>query len=210
MTLKKRGPPLGTQSTTALKVLIPTTRNRQDWFDENDPVIHALLKEKHHLLWAHQSDPSCLAKKAAFINLHSQIQTKLRSLQDTWLNAEADKIQGYADWHDTKWCNDALKSVYRSQFSGSFPVIAANLLTEKKQILERWAEHFDSVLNGPSTINDAAIECLPQAPVNLELDSPPTTEEVLKAIKQMFTGKARGLDAIPANVDKAGGPVLLF
>ena len=53
MTLKKRGPPLGTQSTTALKVLIPTTRNRQDWFDENDPVIHALLKEKHHQLWAH-------------------------------------------------------------------------------------------------------------------------------------------------------------
>ena len=131
-------------------------------------------------------------------------------MQDTWLNAEADKIQGYADWHDTKWCNDALKSVYRSQFSGSFPVIVANLLTEKKQILERWAEHFDSVLNGPSTINDAAIECLPQAPVNLELDSPPTTEEVLKAIKQMFTGKARGLDAIPANVDKADGPVLLF
>ena len=131
-------------------------------------------------------------------------------MQDTWLNAKVDKIQGFSDWHDTKRCYDALKSVYRPQSSGSFPVIGATLLTEKKQILERWAEHFDSVLNGPSTINDAAVECLPQARVNLELDSPPTTEVVLKAMKQMFTGKAPGLDAIPANVDKAGGPVLLF
>ena len=157
-----------------------------------------------------RATPPAQQKMVALINLHSQIQTKLRSLQDIWLNAEADEIQGYADWHDTKWWNDALKSGYKSQFSGSFPVIGANLLTEKKQILERWAEHFDSVLNDSSTINDSGTECLPQAPLNLELDSPPTTEEVLKAIKQMFTGKAPGLDAIPANVDKAGGPVLLF
>ena len=134
MTLKKRGPPLGTQSTTALKVLIPTTRNRQDWFDENDPVVHEVLKEKHHLLWAHQSDSSCPAKKGC---LHQPAQSDTDKTPLFAGHLAQCRIQGYADWHDTKWCNDALKSVYRSQFSRSFPVIGANLLTEKKQILER-------------------------------------------------------------------------
>ena len=41
--------------------------------------------------------------------------------------------------------------------------------------------------------------------VNLELDSPPTTEEVVKALKEMSTEKAPESDAIPANVFKAGG-----
>ena len=42
-------------------------------------------------------------------------------------------------------------------------------------------------------------------PVNLELDSPPTTEEVVKALKEMSTEKAPESDAIPADVYKAGG-----
>ena len=81
-------------------------------------------------------------KKAAFINLHNQIQTKLRSLQDTWLNAEADKIQGFADWHDTKRCYDALKSVYRPQSSGSFPVIGATLLFQSFWDQEQLPQEF--------------------------------------------------------------------
>lgn len=98
------------------------------------------------------------------------------------------------------------------QSSGSSHVLGPDgttLISEKKQILERWAEHFHSVLNRPFTINDAPIEHLPQAPVNLELDSPPTTEEVVKTLKEMSTGNAPRSDEIPAEVYKAGGSVLL-
>lgn len=52
---------------------------------------------------------------------------------------------------------DALKTVYRPQPSGSSPLLSADetqLLTEKKQILEKWAEHFDQHLNHPAKIND--------------------------------------------------------
>ena len=34
-------------------------------------------------------------------------------------------------------------------------------MIDKEAILKRWAEHFDSVLNHPSTINDNAINRLP-------------------------------------------------
>ena len=74
--------------------------------------IHVLLEEKRRLIRAHRSDPSCPAEQAVFINLRSQIQTKLRSLQDTWLSVKADETQGYADWHDTKRLYNALNAVY--------------------------------------------------------------------------------------------------
>ena len=76
-----------------------------------------------------------------------------------------------------------------------------SLLTD----LKRWAEHFDSVLNRPSSVNVDAINRLPQMECNLLLDEFPTVSETVKAIKLLSSGKAPGSDAIPAEIYKAGG-----
>ena len=81
-----------------------------------------------------------------------------------------------------------------------------SLLTDKKAILKRWAEHFDGVLNRPSSINDEAINRLPQVECNPLLDEPPAISETVKAIKLLSSGKAPGSDAIPAEIYKEGGP----
>ena len=55
---------------------------------------------------------------------------------------------------------DALKTVYGPQSSGTTTLLSADgtsLLTDKEAILKRWAEHFDGVLNRPSSIIDEAI-----------------------------------------------------
>ena len=70
--------------------------------------------------------------------------------------------------------------------------------------MKRWAEHFDSVLNPPSSINNDAINRLPQVECNLLLDKFPTVAEMVKAIKLLSSGKAPGSDAIPAEIYKAG------
>ncbi|XP_076035382.1 uncharacterized protein LOC143021658 [Oratosquilla oratoria] len=140
------------------------------------------------------------------------MQTELRHMHDSWLSAKADEIQGYADRHDTKRFYDALKAVYGPQSSVSSLLLSANgstLLTEKKLILERWAEHFNNVLNRPVQINVEAIARLPQVPTNNDLDDPPSEDEVRQAIKQMSTGKAPGSDAIPAEVYKSGELVIV-
>ena len=88
------------------------------------------------------------------------------------------------------------------------PLLSANgtsLLIDKEAILKRWAEHFDSVLNRPSSINDDAINRLPQVECNLLLHEFPTVAETVKAIKLLSSGKASGSDAIPAEIYKAGG-----
>ena len=77
-----------------------------------------------------------------------------------------------------------------------------SLLTDKEAVLKRWAEHFDGVLNRPSSINDEAINRLPQVECNPLLDEIPTVFETMKAIKLLSYGKAPGSDAIPAEIYK--------
>ena len=74
------------------------------------------------------------------------------------------------------------------------------LITDKPAILNRWTEHFSAVLNIPADINAEAIARLPHVKTNTDLDRPPSEDEVKKAIKQLSTGKAPGIDAIPAEV----------
>ena len=132
-------------------------------------------------------------------------------MQDEWLSKNADEIQSYADQHDLKHFYEALKCVYGPQSSGSSPLLSADgtrLITDCNKILERWAEHFSTVLNHPPSINDETIQHLLQVPVNHELNAPPTLGETQKAIGQLSNGKASGADAILAKVYKYGGPAL--
>ena len=60
---------------------------------------------------------------------------------------------------------DALKTVYGPKSSVATPLPSADgsiLLIDKDAILERWAEDFNSVLIRPSSVNDNAIQRLPQ------------------------------------------------
>ena len=50
---------------------------------------------------------------------------------------------------------------------------------------------------------------IPQRPIQEELNQLPTIDEVKKAIKQTSSGKAAGMDGIPAELYKAAGPVSL-
>ena len=190
---------------TAFQLLGPTTRKNQDWFDENDA-------EKNRLHIIYQLDQSSAAKKTAFINIRRTVQTRLRKMQDSWLAAKAEKIQKYADTHDSNRFYDVLKEVNGPQSSSTSPLLnvdGTTLITDKPAILNRWAEHFSAVINRSADINAEAIARLPQVETNTDLDRPPSEEEVKKAIKQLSTGKAPCGDAIPADVYKHGGDTLL-
>ncbi|BHF70999.1 hypothetical protein SprV_0401405300 [Sparganum proliferum] len=102
----------------------------------------------------------------------------------------------------------AIKAVYRPPTKGTTTLFSADgstLLTDKTQILQCWAEHFRDVLNRPTANSDAAIERLPQAETNVDLDLPPSLQETIRAVQQPSSGKAPGSDAIPAEVYNHGG-----
>ena len=116
---------------------------------------------------------SCSLQEGSLHNICKTVQSRLMTMQDSWLSKKAEEIQTFADRKDMKKFHDALKAVYGPKSSGTTPLFNADgstLLTDKDQepltdkdaILERWAEHFCSMLNRPSTFNDNAINRLPQ------------------------------------------------
>nr|VZI48828.1 unnamed protein product [Spirometra erinaceieuropaei] len=200
-----------TVQSTALAVLGRAPRQHQDWFDDNDAAIKNLLAEKNRLHKAYVDHPTN-ANKAAFYRSRRQLQQRLREMQDAWTARKAEEIQGYADRNEWKNFFSAIKAVYGPPTKGTAPLLSADgstLLTEKTQILQRWAEHFRGVLNRPSVISDAAIARLPQVETNVDLDLPPSLQETIRAVQQLSSGKAPASDAIPAEVYKHGGPHLL-
>nr|VZH90164.1 unnamed protein product [Spirometra erinaceieuropaei] len=200
-----------TVQSTALAVLGRAPRQHQDWFDDNDAAIRNLLAEKNRLHKAYVDHPTD-ATKDAFYRSRRQLQQRLREMQDAWTARKAEEIQGYADRNEWKNFFSAIKAIYGPPTKGTAPLLSADgntLLTEKTQILQRWAEHFQGVLNRPSVISDAAIERLPQVKTNVDLDFPPSLQETIRAVQQLSSGKAQGSDAIPAEVYKHGGPQLM-
>ena len=179
----------------------PLSRYLVSWFDENDTEIRKLLDEKSKAHLACVGDPGCDVKKATFRSIRGKVQCELRKMQDSWLSARADEIQGYADRNDSKNFYSALKAIYGPSASSSPTLLSSDgstLLTDQDKVLERWADHFNSVLNRPSNINDEAISILPQVPIDEDMDRPPDIDEVSKAAEQLSCGKAPGKDGIPA------------
>ncbi|BHF78411.1 hypothetical protein SprV_0602152400 [Sparganum proliferum] len=200
-----------TIQSTALAVLGRARRQHQDWFDDNDAVVSNLLAEKNRLHKAYVDHPTD-DNKAAFYRSRRHLQQRLREMQGAWTARKADEIQGYADRNEWKNFFSAIKAVYGPPTKDSAPLLSADcstLMTEKTRILQRWTEHFRGVLNRPSAISDAAIDCLPQVEFQLDLDLPPSLQETMRAVQQLSSGKAPGSDAIPAEVYKHGGPQLM-
>ena len=196
---------------TALDILGPSTHKHKDWFDENGEEINSLLEEKHSLHKIYLNNPNSTPIKDAYNAARRTVQQKLRQMEDRWLSNKADEIQEYADRNDMKNFYSGLKEIYSPTSSGSSPLLSVDgtlLITDKDKILERWAEHFNSVLNRPSSISDEAIARLPQIPVNTSLDNPTSLDETQKAIRMLSSGKAPGPDAIPAEIYKDGGTAL--
>ena len=196
---------------TAQSVLGHPAKNHQDWFDANDQEILNLLAKKRAAHSAWLSDKSSTTKHEAFKKLRSEAQNKIRQMKDAWWEAKAEELQGYADQHATKLFFSGLKSVYGPSSSTMTPVRAADgsLLTDKKNILDRWTAHFSQLLNRPSSVNEEAIKNLPQRPEISALDESPTRAETVKAINQLQSGKAPGPDGIPPEIYKMGGAALV-
>ncbi len=73
------------------------------------------------------------------------------------------------------------------------------------QVLERWREHTENVLNVPSKSKEGIADNLPevQPDPDLGLDQPPTTEEVRHVLGELRCGTASGDDGISPEAYKA-------
>jgi len=94
-------------------------------------------------------------KKAAFRAAYSNLQRKLRIIQNGWWTNLAEKTQLCADTGDYRGFYEAVKEVYGLSHQVVSPLAGADgqaLLTDKASILNRWAEHFQAVFSAVRTM----------------------------------------------------------
>ena len=88
-------------------------------------------------------------------------------MKQDWWSKKAKALQEAADMHDSKSFYANLKGVFGPARSNSSPILSTSgdLLTDKNEIVKRWAEHFSAVLNQESNINNNVINNIPQQPI---------------------------------------------
>ena len=75
-------------------------------------------------------------------------------------------------------------------------------LTEERQILNRWTEHFSELYNYKTNGDPSVLNC-PQT--DTEDDHPILRREVEAAVQSLKKGKSAGVDNIPTELVLAGG-----
>ena len=113
------------------------------------------------------------------------------------------RIQRYADMGDMRPFYKALKAVFGPSHQIQAPLSSpdgSTLPTDREAILQRWSEYLEGLFSDRRTVQESSLAKIPQVDVKLELDDPPTREEIRKATMQLKVGKTPVIDAIPAEV----------
>ena len=191
-------------------VLGSPERKHRDWFNENDLLIKPLLTNLHDLHLQVIEDGNNEELAEAYRTCKQEAQRSLRAMKNSWWKARAAELQKAADKHDCKSFYQGLKAVYGPSYKTSPGIKSKDgvLLTEPAQVLDRWSEHFNGVLNQDSDFDMSVLDEIPQWDIKQSLSDLPTLEEVSLSIKQLTAGKAAGADGIPPDVFKCGGETI--
>ncbi|MGL5708402.1 MAG: endonuclease/exonuclease/phosphatase family protein, partial [Aeromonas sp.] len=97
---------------TAAGTLGHQSRKRPDWFDENNTVITALVKEKNAAYLAHIDDPANPLRRSQLTTSRRNLARTIRQLKEDWWVEKSKDIQRLADARQTKAFYDSLKAVF--------------------------------------------------------------------------------------------------
>ncbi|CAG9116303.1 unnamed protein product [Plutella xylostella] len=185
-----------------------TSRRNEDWFDENDGVLRAAFDKHRELLRQH----SRRGRTATEIkNSDLELRKLSRQLKDKWWRDKACHMQWLADTNQLGEFYCEVRKLIGTSCRAKVPLRSldgAHLLTGKEDVLKRWAEHFDTLLNVDRSADLRNIGLLPQLPLATELDEPLSRDEIVTAIRQQQNKRAVGADLIPGELLKYGGEEL--
>ncbi|XP_019625432.1 PREDICTED: uncharacterized protein LOC109470795 [Branchiostoma belcheri] len=173
----------------------PTSSPVERWNYIRDAIYTSAMgtfgkRERHNPDWKARNDAQ---------------RTARRSANDYWLNL-CEGIQLSADCGNIRAMYDGMKKAFGPSITKTAPLKTAtgDIITDRGKQMERWAEHYKELYSRENVVSAAAIENTDTLSLMDELDTPPTIDELRKAINSLASGKAPGSDGIPPEVVKAG------
>jgi len=104
-------------------------------------------------------------------------------MEITWWLSKATEIQNYADANMAHQFYEAIKAVYGPKSHSTHPMRTKDGITikDEKDIVSRWSEHLQELLNQDNPVVQSIADQLPQLPIISELDTIPSIEEISAA-----------------------------
>lgn len=182
-----------------------------DWFDENDDELSRLFEERNQAR-IEMLNRNTRSIRAKYKNSSRLLQKRCRELKNQWWQSKAAELQELADMNDIRGFHQGLKAVWGPRTSYPDQLLASDnqtLLTEKKDLLARWTEHFNTLLNEKNEVDQAVTDSIEQQPLQSWMDEVPSVKEVEDAISLLSNRKSPGADGIHPEIIKFGGQVLV-
>ena len=104
-----------------------------------------------------------------------------------WWTALAEITQCCVDMGEMRAFTEALKAMYRPSHQIQVPLRSSDRST--LLIKKCWSEHFEGLFDDQCIVQESSLAKIPQVDVKLELDDPPTCEEIKNATIQLKVGK---------------------
>ncbi|XP_046976400.1 uncharacterized protein LOC124542503 [Vanessa cardui] len=192
----------------AKEILDIKPRSSADWFDDNEKLLSDALAKHRQLL---------RGKAQLNLNISDRIRQSTfelrkitRTAKDEWWQNKIEYIQWLADTKQLGEFFGGIRKLVGNSHRVSVPIKSTNgtLLVSKEDVLNRWSEHFNNLLNVDRLADFEYLRTLPELPKREDLVQPPSLQEVIEAIKAQKNKKAVGVDNIPGELLKYGGDAL--
>lgn len=190
---------------TASTTLGTKDRRSEDWFDDNNEALRAAFDKHRELLRQHSRRGGSIA---AVKESDQELRKLSRQIKDKWWQDKACRMQWLADTKQLGEFYCEVRKLIGNSYRAKVPLRSfdgSHLLTSREEVLKRWAEHFNTLLNVDRSADLQNITLMPQLPLFIELDEPLTLGEVVSAIRQQKNKRAVGIDRIPSELLKYGG-----
>ena len=180
-------------------------RKNADWFEAHWEEMEQVTEAKRKALLAYKTTPSPSTLADLKAARKASQQTARHCANTYWLNL-CSSIQNAADTGNARGMYEGIKKATGPAPSKSAPLKlkTGEVTTDQAKQLERWVEHYLDLYATQNVITDAAFAAIPDLPMMEELDTPPTEEELSKAINSLASGKSPGSDSNLAEVLKSG------
>ena len=153
-----------------------------------------------------------MAAKKEFRRQQRVVKKAVDSAREEWIQKVA--VLGEAAVKDgkTRWeCIRRLQQTHarrRPIMPSAVRKEDGELTQGQEEMLQRWHQYFNKVLNQQSEFSEEVIQQMPILPPCLDLDEPPTEEELATALAKMKMRKAGGKTGILPEMVLFGGGVL--